>query len=587
MSSISKNMNKNLVLVLALIVLVIIFTPKLLDLTGKATIGDLLPTDADTITDCEERGGVRIWAGTEGIGDTTCLAVVGNPCLAVYDLLEAGGPLRIERCDELVHATRQSGLTACCGPTPTKAPAEPGLIAYYKFDGNALDETLNNNDGTVQGATPTEGKIGQALEFDGVNDYINIGSITGYSSSTATISAWIYPKSSSTHKVIWSNLDDDNNGLFLFMQLTDNKLSVNGEEGGHSSVSTGGTETIQLDQWTHVVLTLDSNNYKAKIYINGILVSSTNYLDTTANTHYIGTYNSNILFFKGKIDEVRIYNKALTDTEVQTLYEYTGEPECIPECTGKECGDDGCEGSCGDCLINYECEYGKCVCIPDCVGKECGDNGCAGWCGYCSGGSSCIEDICVPDCGNGVCDEDEDAYICPEDCIIEPCDGCSATIDSKEVCIPYGQEVDGQKIRIPNNDKYCGDAGPVNLFSYNQDCEYDYECESNICRDVEGTKICISYTRLRQTYCELLNLEDEQLVLCIFCGNAQLDTAGDMNSIIEGLEITENEQCDSTAVPSFQPGINCDTYTIGDKPEGYLVCNSNCVIDETGCESSE
>jgi len=66
--------------------------------------------------------------------------------------------------------------------------------------------------------------------------------------------------------------------------------------------------------------------------------------------------------------------------------------DCIPSCTGKACGDDGCGGSCGKCQTGDTCNsQGQCVatCTPSCIGKVCGDNGCGGSCGTCQKGYMC------------------------------------------------------------------------------------------------------------------------------------------------------------------------------------------------------
>lgn len=65
---------------------------------------------------------------------------------------------------------------------------------------------------------------------------------------------------------------------------------------------------------------------------------------------------------------------------------------CVPDCTGKACGSDGCGGSCGTCPTGYSCDAsGQCVsgCVPDCTGKVCGDDGCGGSCGTCPTGQTC------------------------------------------------------------------------------------------------------------------------------------------------------------------------------------------------------
>ena len=76
---------------------------------------------------------------------------------------------------------------------------------------------------------------------------------------------------------------------------------------------------------------------------------------------------------------------------------------CVPACLGRQCGDDGCGGSCGTCTTaakpNCDATTGQCVatCVPLCMGKDCGDDGCGGNCGTCSGGLNCSTiGRCVP-----------------------------------------------------------------------------------------------------------------------------------------------------------------------------------------------
>lgn len=66
-------------------------------------------------------------------------------------------------------------------------------------------------------------------------------------------------------------------------------------------------------------------------------------------------------------------------------------PGCTPRCAGRECGGDGCGGSCGSCGGNADCVNGTCrvICTPSCAGKNCGSNGCGGSCGTCNGGRVC------------------------------------------------------------------------------------------------------------------------------------------------------------------------------------------------------
>ena len=66
-------------------------------------------------------------------------------------------------------------------------------------------------------------------------------------------------------------------------------------------------------------------------------------------------------------------------------------------CDGKECGDDGCDGSCGVCTPGFNCQGGICTpCTPECVGKDCGSDNCGGICGICGAGQGCLINSCVP-----------------------------------------------------------------------------------------------------------------------------------------------------------------------------------------------
>jgi len=68
---------------------------------------------------------------------------------------------------------------------------------------------------------------------------------------------------------------------------------------------------------------------------------------------------------------------------------------CTPMCEGKQCGDDLCGGTCGQCGFGELCLGDGTCCLPQCEGKQCGDNGCGGVCGGCGAGKECYEGICV------------------------------------------------------------------------------------------------------------------------------------------------------------------------------------------------
>lgn len=159
---------------------------------------------------------------------------------------------------------------------------------------------------------------------------------------------------------------------------------------------------------------------------------------------------------------------------------------CAPQCAGKECGNDGCGGSCGDCAPGKDCQGGKCIgCQPQCAGKQCGADGCGGSCGECAPGSFCANGHCSkeckPDCAGKQCGNDgcggscgncppnffctPDGH-CDEKCIPscagKQCgsDGCGGSCGS----CPFGYECNGQghcaaDCQPQCSGKQCGDDG--------------------------------------------------------------------------------------------------------------------------------
>jgi hypothetical protein len=135
-----------------------------------------------------------------------------------------------------------------------------------------------------------------------------------------------------------------------------------------------------------------------------------------------------------------------------------GEP-CTPNCAGKECGDDGCGLSCGQCTQETPfCVDGVCAdCIPDCVGKLCGDDLCGGSCGLCVQGGPCIEGLCIcqPLCDEATCGG-------PDGCA-GTCPPCTDTLDAGSSDIPDGGSSPDAADATPDADTAgsVSDGGPI------------------------------------------------------------------------------------------------------------------------------
>jgi hypothetical protein len=111
---------------------------------------------------------------------------------------------------------------------------------------------------------------------------------------------------------------------------------------------------------------------------------------------------------------------------------------CAPVCAGKQCGDDGCGGSCGGCPFNMACTDGLCQCKPQCTGKDCGPDGCGGTCGECALGYQCspfgqCQGVCQPACAGKLCGPDGCGGTCGA---CPPGLFCSPTGECTNQCYP-------------------------------------------------------------------------------------------------------------------------------------------------------
>lgn len=152
---------------------------------------------------------------------------------------------------------------------------------------------------------------GSALDFDGVNDYVNCGNILPVS---YTKEAWIYVKSLSTQNNIISGGDSD--GLHAFwIPNSSGKLSA-GHNGGWFSVED--SVPLSINTWYHVAVTYDAATSTLNLYKNGVLVDSNDEIDPVegGNIVRLGAFNNAANSFTGTMDEVRIWNRALSPGEI-------------------------------------------------------------------------------------------------------------------------------------------------------------------------------------------------------------------------------------------------------------------------------
>ena len=213
-----------------------------------------------------------------------------------------------------------------------------GLVGYWTFDEGsgttANDSSGNNNTGTLtNGPTWTTGKIGQALSFDGVNDYVDAGNSTTheFGTNSFSVSAWAYPD------VIAPDFSVER---FIVSRVTateDNGWWLHAVAGGIRGVARQDANAAAVlfpasaGQWYHAVLVVDRAVNQIYLYVDGILRGSASIagfgdVDAEERNLLIGAERTDIRFFDGSIDEVRVYNRALSPQEVTDLYNLGNQP---------------------------------------------------------------------------------------------------------------------------------------------------------------------------------------------------------------------------------------------------------------------
>ena len=204
---------------------------------------------------------------------------------------------------------------------PTSTPLQQGLVAWYPFDGNASDMSGNGNHGTVNGATlgtDRHGVAGKAYSFDGVDDKIVIGDKLLFSSSDRfTISAWILKEKDSFNPVLTKWPQEWWFGLYNSeLHFTSNNDGYGAY--GASKMSLGAN--LRTSAWTLINITRNENNLN--YFVQGLLFDQEDqsYDFTAGSTDILIGSASNGLYYKGQIDDIHIYDRALSADEISLLY---------------------------------------------------------------------------------------------------------------------------------------------------------------------------------------------------------------------------------------------------------------------------
>lgn len=194
-----------------------------------------------------------------------------------------------------------------------------GLVAYYPFDSSALDVSGSGNDGSVVGVVNiVGGKLGNAFRFDGVTGHVFIPDSSSLRVTRFTLSAWVNLSANVGGNRI---LEKGNSDSYWLDVNSNGRLVLGFFDGAYHDL--GGSSILQLNTWYFVTGTYDGA--ALRLYLNGNLMNSlsvTSAPRVTTEAVLIGWKLGGIPDdrFAGTIDEVRIYNRALSLSEIQAIF---------------------------------------------------------------------------------------------------------------------------------------------------------------------------------------------------------------------------------------------------------------------------
>jgi hypothetical protein len=240
-----------------------------------------------------------------------------------------------------------------------------GMTNWWPADGNAFD-IVGGNHGTLNGdATFGDGMVNQAFDFDGNGDFVRVndtGTVDFDFTSSFTIDAWInleaVPAEFAPIVSKWNDLGVNQRSYFLAVEnisgvpyLRFDVSETGGFLGGGSSKVVSST-AIPLNTWTHVAAVFDASTGTLRLYINGELAAlQTNVTSASVNTVFqsneplligAGDLGGNVRdFFKGLIDEVELFDRALTQAEIDAIFEAGEDGKTFTVLIDIKPGDDG------------------------------------------------------------------------------------------------------------------------------------------------------------------------------------------------------------------------------------------------------
>lgn len=210
--------------------------------------------------------------------------------------------------------------------SPTCVPPAGGLVSWFRAENDTVD-TVGGNNGTFLGNVGyAAGEVGRAFDLDG-NSSVSVGTLS--LGTTFTVDLWLYPTAAGTYRHVLSYQSTQGvlyGGLYFYLD----HLEYWWGAGGALQAATP-PGSVPLNTWTHAALTYDGS--VVRLYTNGALGGTSGaHSEVFNNPFYIG-YSPNVTpydRFVGRIDEVDLYNRNLSQSEVQSIYNAGTAGKCLP-----------------------------------------------------------------------------------------------------------------------------------------------------------------------------------------------------------------------------------------------------------------
>ncbi len=200
-----------------------------------------------------------------------------------------------------------------------------GIVAHWALDetdGDIAYDSAGNIDAAVHNGQWTAGKVGGALRFNGFNTYLDCSDSQRLGTQKMTLAIWLEPQHMGGMRYIFSRAKVGSNVIdYALMRHLDGEVEFVLGQGDSDPVSVLSNATTSLNEWSHVAVCL--NGSEVTIYVNGLPDASALYTERVSRDEgyrlMISSLGGDTRFYNGKIDEVRIYNIALSAKEIEEL----------------------------------------------------------------------------------------------------------------------------------------------------------------------------------------------------------------------------------------------------------------------------